>query len=145
MILSHFPLFFAIIFFFFKLKQSTHLIPMSCDQLHTVQYIVLRTTTRDKKFEYGLVLDWYGTVHIGIASGLLSLSENRNEVRRYGSSMALKTGQLTTISNDPAAVHSIKGDSSILQKKQSIKGESSILETRPDGIAKSIEGDSSII
>jgi len=80
-------------------------------------------------------MDWYGTVHIGIASGVLSLSETRNEVSRYGSSMALKTGQLTTISNDPAAVQSIKGDSSILQKKQSIKGDSSILETRRDGIA----------
>ena len=101
--------------------------------------------TRDKKFEYGLVLDWYGTVHIGIASGLLSLSETRNEISRYGSSMASKTGQLTTISNDPAAVQSIKGDSSILQKKQSIKRDSSILETRRDGIAKSIEGDSSIL
>jgi len=79
--------------------------------------------TRDKKFEYGLVLDWNETVHIGIASGLLSLSETRNEVSRYGSSMASKTGQLTAISNDPAAVQSIKGDSSILQKKQSIKGD----------------------
>jgi len=58
--------------------------------------------------------------------------------------MALKTGQLRTNSNDPAAVQSIKGDSSILQKKQSIKGDSSILETRRDGIAKSIEVDSSI-
>jgi len=74
-----------------------------------------------KRFEYGLVLDWYGTVHIGIASGLLSLSETRNEVSRYGSSMA-KTGQLRTISNDPAAVQSIKGDSSILQKKQVSQG-----------------------
>jgi len=59
---------------------------------------------RDKKFEYGLALDWYGTVHIGIASCLLSLTETWNEVSRYGSSMALKTGQLTTISHDPAAV-----------------------------------------
>ena len=90
----------------------------------------------------GLVLDWYGTVNIG--SGLLSLLETRNKVSRYGSSMASKTGQLTTISNDPAAVQSIKGDSS-LQMKQSIKGDSSILETRRDGIAKSIEGDSSIL
>ena len=59
--------------------------------------------------------------------------------------MASKTGQLTTVSNDPATVQSIKGDSSILKKKQSIKGDSSILETRRDGIAKSIEGDSSIL
>jgi len=35
---------------------------------------LLGKITRDKKFEYGLVLDWYGTVHIGIDSGLLSLS-----------------------------------------------------------------------
>jgi len=49
--------------------------------------------------------------------------------------MALKTGQLTTVSIDPAAVQSIKGDSAILQKKQSIKGDSSILQTRRDGIA----------
>ena len=90
-------------------------------------------------------MDWYGTVHIGIASALLSLSENWNEVSQYGSSMALKTGQLTTISNDPAAVQSITGDSSILQMKQSIKGDSSILETRRYSIAKSIEGDSSIL
>ena len=103
--------------------------------------------SRDKTFEYGLVLDRYGTVNIGIASGLLSLSETRNEVSRYGSSMASKTGQLTAISNDPAAVQSIEGDSqsAILEKKQSIKGDSSILETRRDGIAKSIEGDSSIL
>ena len=46
----------------------------------------IKIGTRDKKFEYGLVSDWYGTVHIG--SGLLSLSETRNEVSRYGSSMA---------------------------------------------------------
>ena len=90
---------------------------------------------RDKKFEYGLVFDWYGTVHIGISSGRLSLSEIWNEVSGYGSSMALKTGKLTTISNDPAAVQSIKEDSSILPKKQSIKEHSSILQTRRDGIA----------
>jgi len=44
-----------------------------------------------------LVLNWYGMVHIGIASGLWSLSsETWNEESRYGSSMALKTGQITT-------------------------------------------------
>ena len=43
-----------------------------------------QVVSRDKKFEYGWVLDWYGTVHIGIASGLLSLSETQNEASMIG-------------------------------------------------------------
>jgi len=58
-------------------------------------------STRDKKFEYELVLDWFGTVHIGIASGLLSLSETWNDVSRYGSSTALKTVQQRRDSKRP--------------------------------------------
>jgi len=89
--------------------------PNCIERKHSVKRRIhnKRGLARDKKFEYGLVLDWYGTVHIGIASGLLSLSETWNEVSRYGSSMVLKTGQLTTVSNDPAAIQSIKGESPI--------------------------------
>jgi len=78
--------------------------------------------SRDKKFEYGLVLDWYGTVHISIPSGLLSLSETRNEVSRYGSSMALKTGQLTTISNDPRQ-YSLSRETHPYSKRSSLSRE----------------------
>jgi len=76
-------------------------------------------------------MGWYTSVLLAVLESLRDLERGK----LVWEQMALKTGQLTTISNDPAAVQSTKGDSAILQKKQSIKGDSSILQTRRGGIA----------
>jgi len=55
--------------------QSFTVNPKILDLMKSCKDMAAPNRSRDKKFEYGLALDWYGTVHIGIASGLSSLSE----------------------------------------------------------------------